>query len=178
MGFKSRFIIYWLPAVLGLALVFWMSSGTFSAKNTGSLIKPALSFLAPEISPHQAAVIHVWVRKSGHLFEYFLLGLLLFRAFRGPSESFSWRPSLFALLALIFLAAGEEFHQSLVPTRSASPVDVGIDAAGGMLAQVATALRFTFKEKIQRRSSPSGICKIYLADLNLQPQPVSRSTRL
>jgi len=34
----------------------------------------------------------------------------------------------------VLWAATDEFHQSLVPTRTASFMDVGIDTAGGILA--------------------------------------------
>jgi VanZ family protein len=148
MTFRKNLIKYWLPTVLALSIVFWMSSGTFSARNTAPLIKPIVSFLAPEIPSQQVGLIHSLIRKAGHFTEYFILGLLLFRAFRGRfSRSFSWRCSFLAVVVVVLWAASEEFHQYFIPTRSSSAVDVGIDAAGGVLAQFVSALRCSFREK-------------------------------
>ena len=129
-----------------MALVLWMSTGTFSEANTSSFIKTVIRFLVPEISPRKAYVIHDFIRKLGHVTEYFILGLLLFRAFRGSSnESFNWRWPLSALSVVVLWAAGDEFHQFFIPTRTASPVDVGIDTAGGMFAQVVSAWRYLYR---------------------------------
>lgn len=155
MTFKKNFMKYWLPAVLGLGFVFWMSSATFSDRNTGLLIKPIVSFLAPEIPSQQVGMIHSLIRKMGHLTEYFILGLLLFRAFRGRSnEPFSWRWSLGAVVVVVLWAASEEFHQYFIPTRSSSAVDVGIDAAGGVLAQFVSASGAFIKQRSSKVSFP------------------------
>jgi VanZ family protein len=113
-----------------------MSTGTFSAENTFSVVRAVLDFLFPRLGPHQAATIHVIIRKAAHVFEYFILGLLLLRAFRAGSRgTWKWRWSFFAIICLILWSLGDEFHQSFVPTRTASMTDVAIDAAGGVLAQ-------------------------------------------
>jgi VanZ family protein len=43
--------------------------------------------------------------------------------------------------AVALWALDDEFHQSFVPTRTASIMDVTIDTAGGALAQVVGAFR-------------------------------------
>ena len=84
---------------------------------------------------------HATIRKGAHVAEYFVLGLLLFRAFRVSSTgAWKWRWALLAVMGVVVWALGDEFHQSFVPTRTASMVDVGIDTAGGILAQVISAL--------------------------------------
>ena len=148
MPFQQYFVKYWLPVVLGMCFIFWMSTETFSSRNTSSLVTTILRFLVPEISSQETALIHAFIRKSGHVIEYFILGLLLFRAFRGGSNtSFNWRWSLFALTVVVLWAAGDEFHQFFIPTRRACAVDVGIDTAGGMFAQVVGALRHLYRMK-------------------------------
>jgi VanZ family protein len=117
-----------------------MSTETFSTQNTFSLIETVLRFLVHEISSKEIGLIHAFIRKAGHVIEYFILGLLLFRAFRGGSiASWNWRWSFFAVIVVVLWAASDEFHQSFVPTRTASVVDVGIDTAGGILAQFVSA---------------------------------------
>jgi VanZ family protein len=44
------------------------------------------------------------------------------------------------MIGVALWALGDEFHQSFVPTRTASMADVAIDTAGGVLAQFAAAL--------------------------------------
>ena len=113
-----------------------------------------LRFLAPKISSQEINLIHGLIRKAAHLIEYFILGLLLVRAFRGDfTESWKWRWSFFAVMVLILWATTDEFHQSFVTTRTASTLDVCIDAAGGMLAQLVCALWHRYRRKEFRRRS-------------------------
>jgi VanZ family protein len=124
-----------------MSFIFWMSTGTFSAENTSLIIEPILHFLMPSISPERMAMIHGIIRKLGHVTEYFILGVLLFRAFRGGSEelrNLQWAFS--SLLVVVLYAASDEFHQSFVLTRTASLFDVGIDTLGGILAQSVSIL--------------------------------------
>lgn len=119
-----------------MSFIFWMSTGTFSAQNTSLIIEPILHFLMPSISPENVAMIQGVIRKLGHVTEYFILGILLFRAFRGGSNELrSMRWAFSSLLVVVLYAASDEFHQSFVPARTASLFDVGIDTLGGILAQ-------------------------------------------
>ena len=148
MTFNRNFIKYWLPVVFWMAFIFWMSTETFSSENTFSWLEMVLGFLIPKISSQELSLIHVVIRKAGHVIEYFVLGLLLFRTFRGNSISlWNWRWSFFAVIAVALWAAGDEFHQSFVSSRTASVVDVGIDTVGGILAQVVAALWHCFRKK-------------------------------
>ena len=131
-----------------MGFIFWMSTGTFSSENTSSVLELVLRFLVPEISAPEVDLVHGLFRKAGHLFEYFLLGFLLFRAFRADSiAAWNWRWAFWATLLLVFWAASDEFHQSFVPTRTASIIDVGIDSAGGILAQFASTLWYRQRKK-------------------------------
>ena len=141
MNYKMVFK-FWFPVILWVGCIFWMSTGTFSASNTSRIIEPILRYLMPYISETDVQLIHGIIRKLSHVIEYFVLGLLLFRAFRGNSNDMkTWRWILYSLLALALLAAGDEFHQSFVSTRSASLIDVGIDMLGGFFAQCSMLLR-------------------------------------
>ena len=145
---SQNFGKYWLPVILWMSFIFWFSTETFSAENTSFLVEKILPFLIPGISSEEAAWIHTFIRKAGHVTEYFILGLLAFRALRGGSTaSWNWRWSFFSLIVVMLWAAIDEFHQSFVPTRSASPVDVGIDITGGILAQFVIALCYRYRKK-------------------------------
>jgi len=113
-----------------------MSTGTFSAQNTSLIIEPILHFLMPSSSPEKVPMIHGVIRKLGHVTEYFILGILLFRAFRGGSKELrNLRWAFSSFLVVVLYAASDEFHQSFVSTRVASLFDVGSDTLGGILAQ-------------------------------------------
>ena len=107
-----EFIIYWLPALIQMALIFYFSSQPEGSKVLESFPTP------PGI---------------GHLVGYAILGFLLYRAFnRGL---FGWNV-LAARNAFIFgfiYAVSDEIHQLFVPGRQASIADVGIDTAGILL---------------------------------------------
>jgi VanZ family protein len=136
-----RFLKYWLPVILVMLFIFYMSTGTFSSTNTALIIEPLLRFLVPSISEQTVDLIHRIIRKCGHLAEYFFLGTLLFRAFRGGSrESRVWQWILGSGVVVVLYAISDEFHQSFEITRTASSIDVAIDTAGGMVAQIVCAV--------------------------------------
>ncbi len=141
MTLNRNFIKYWLPVMFWMAFIFWMSTETFSSENTFSWMEMVLGLLIPKISSQELGLINAVIRKAGHVIEYFILGLLLFRTFSSSSISpWSWRWSFFAVMVVVLWAVSDEFHQSFVPTRTASAVDVGIDTAAGILAQFVGAL--------------------------------------
>ena len=134
--------------ILWMSLIFWCSTGIFSDAHTIILVKKILPFLFPAISPETSRMIHLFLRKAAHVTEYLVLGLLVFRALRGGSAaSWNWRWSFCSLVVIMLCAAIDELLQSLVPTRSASIVDVGIDIAGGILAQFVIAIVYRFRKK-------------------------------
>lgn len=137
----KKFIVYWLPVILWMGTIFWMSTGMFAPEHTSRYIVPFLRFLFPSLLPQDLLMIHGVIRKSGHVIEYFILGLLLFRAFRSGSSRV-WRPrwAICAILGVVLYAVTDEYHQSFTDERMASLMDVGIDSAGGILSQISIML--------------------------------------
>jgi VanZ family protein len=78
-----------------------------------------------------------------HLGGYFVLGLLAVRAFgRGlPPQERSGAYLLGPLLAFLY-AVTDEWHQSFVPGREASGLDLLADAMGASLAAAMVSLRW------------------------------------
>ncbi len=141
MSFSRDFIKYWLPVILCAFAIFWMSTETFSSEHTFSVVRAIINFLVPRLSGEKVDLIHAIIRKLAHVVEYLILGFLLFRAFRGRSNVWwNWRWFFLASIIVLLLAASDEFHQYFVSTRTASIVDVGIDAVGGILGQFASVL--------------------------------------
>jgi VanZ family protein len=118
------FLKYWLPLLAWMILVFVGSTDLLSAEHTSRFIGPFIRWFAPGVSDATIASIQLVVRKCAHITEYAILAALLYRALA------RFAPALF--VAAIY-AALDEFHQSFVATRTASPWDVAIDCLGAIL---------------------------------------------
>jgi len=94
------------------------------------------AILPNSIEPSLFERIHFAVRKAGHVIEYAIFGLLLFRAIRGGRTGWSWRWALGAIAIAAVYAMTDEWHQSFVPSRTPSVWDVLIDTTGAALGQV------------------------------------------
>ena len=116
---RRRRVAAWLPAIAWAGLIF-----AFSAQ-------PNLRFLSD-------ASLDCLVRKAGHMAVFGILALLLWRALAGTS---AWRrPWAWALVFAVLYAITDEFHQGFVAGRHESAVDVGIDAAGAVIAVVGAGI--------------------------------------
>ena len=124
----------WIPVVLWAILISTFSTDIFSSRITSRFIVPALRWLFPHASMDTIELLHHLIRKGAHVFEYFFFGTLLFRAIRGSGRGWTirWAASTIALAAVY--AAGDEFHQSFVPSRGASPWDALLDTAAAATA--------------------------------------------
>jgi VanZ family protein len=76
------------------------------------------------------------MRKLAHVTEYAILSYFWFRAFNQGGRTWSPRSAVWALAFSITYALLDEYHQTFVPSRTASLVDVGIDSLGALTAQV------------------------------------------
>ena len=124
---------HWLPPVLWMGVIMFLSTDTASAEHTGELLLPVLRWLLPWASPGDLDAIHGLVRKGAHLTEYAILAALWYRAFtsgrRLSARAAGWRAFGISLV----WAALDEWHQAFLPSRTSSAADVGIDGAGAAL---------------------------------------------
>ena len=114
-----------------MALMFFGSTDLMSAEHTSRFLTPFLRWLNPEISPGAIDHIHLLLRKGAHVTEYAILTGLLFRALRGSVVGFWWRAAVAFVPALVF-AAVDEYHQSLIPSRTGGVGDVFVDYCGAI----------------------------------------------
>jgi VanZ family protein len=103
----------------------------------------AIFFLSAQPSTGEHPWWEVIVRKFGHVTGYALLTALWVWALRGMAR----RPVLLAACISFAYACTDEFHQTYVSGRTGTPVDVGVDAAGIVLAAWLLS---------RRRPSPAG----------------------
>jgi len=127
----GRFLSRYLPLVVWLAFISFASTDSFNAANTSRIIAPLVLWLFPDTSPETLATIHFITRKIAHFTEYAILGFMAARAFRVHQRWF-----LISLALIVVYALIDEYHQSFVPSRTASIFDSFIDMAGGISALV------------------------------------------
>jgi VanZ family protein len=138
-GLKLRFFLKsWLPVLLWMTVIFSASADAKSYQHSSTLFEPLLRWLFPKMPESQADEIHHLFRKCGHLTEYAILSLLLWRAIRASAKNktpkWRWDEAGLALSIVFLYAASDEFHQIYVPTRTPLISDVIIDASGGAIA--------------------------------------------
>ena len=130
-----RFVSYYLPLLAWLAFISFASSDNFNSGNTSRIIGPLILWLFPNTKPETLAVIHFITRKIAHFTEYAILGFLAARPFRtSPRPAISQRWFLICATLVVVYALIDEYHQSFVPSRTASIFDSMIDMAGGLTA--------------------------------------------
>jgi hypothetical protein len=112
-------VVAWFPAIAGAGLIFMFSA------------QPNLRFL-PD------ADMDFLVRKAGHIAVFGILALLAWRAL--ATTTALRRPWAPALVFAALYAITDELHQGFVAGRHPSPVDVGIDATGALIAVVAAGI--------------------------------------
>lgn len=108
----SKFIKYWIPAIIYAIVIFY-----FSSLNGQDL---------PEFFPSQSIL--------AHLIEFAVFALLIGRAVKGYwrdlpyPRRFSW-----VIVISLILALSDEWHQAFVAGRDACGFDFFLDAVGSLI---------------------------------------------
>lgn len=131
-----------LPAILMMYVIYSFSaqtgevSGQLSYKISYKIVETKNQLLNENKSSAELAVsadtIHFYVRKAGHMTEYFLLAV----AISFPLYVYGVRGIWLVILAGIIcvgFAGLDEYHQSFVTDRGPSLRDVGIDSIGALI---------------------------------------------
>ena len=127
------FVGYWLPPLSWMALIWSVSSDVGSPDRSAGLFAWVASVLVPWVTPAQIALVHLVVRKFGHVVEYAILAALWFRTLYAGRRLPSASSALTALAISVSWAIVDEVHQSFVPSRNASSLDVILDSTGATL---------------------------------------------
>ncbi len=127
----------WLPVLLGILMIVVESTEWLGAEHTSGPLRMIWQAIFGQVSEPQWQIIHHYIRKSGHFFGYGFIGLAWLRAWwlTLPRSHF-FPDAMLALLGTALIAASDEFHQSFVPNRTASPWDVLIDCSGAITLQL------------------------------------------
>jgi VanZ family protein len=109
----SSAIIYWLPAIGYMGLIFFLSS----------------------LPSHELKISKEIPDYILHVIEYFLCCIFLLLGYaKGIKEHFTKKAYFIAVIISTLYALSDEFHQSFVPTRDANIRDIAADIIGSLLA--------------------------------------------
>jgi VanZ family protein len=128
----------WLPVALAVGVICVESTGTFSAEHTSSWLRPVFERVFGAFQDSTWDEFHHLLRKSGHFVGYGTVAFTFLRAWlhtlgrRGVGSLAAWRveASVLAVFSTAIVASGDEFHQTFLPGRTGTPVDVLLDTAG------------------------------------------------
>jgi VanZ family protein len=122
-------LIVWGPVVVMMLLIFVFSAQPKSAP-------PAhrdgvyFSGVMPIFTGH---TLDTLVKKAAHMAGYGLLGVLIMRGFLAQGTS-AREAAYFAILLAVCYALTDELHQTFVPGRHSTVLDIGFDYVGAASA--------------------------------------------
>ena len=128
----------WLAAGLWLAVIAIESTAYLSSEYTSRFLYPILHLLLG-LDWARFAVWHHYIRKTGHFVGYFVLSVLLFRAWKATLRmpaawALRWSGIAFFMSALV--ASLDEWHQTYLPSRTGAVSDVLLDSSAALTAQI------------------------------------------
>jgi VanZ family protein len=150
---NSGWLARWWPAVAWAAVIFFFSTAAFRSDETSRILVPILRWIFPHAARETLLAIHDFLRKCGHVTEYFMLSLLILRGIRAGRRETHLAWALAAIALVAGYAVLDELHQSFTPGRGGLELDdVLLDTASGAAAQAIAALLalWTYVRKRQR----------------------------
>ena len=126
---------YWFPAIFVAILISVFSTQYFAAERTGGVILPLLHWLFPWATHRMLHLFNSGIRKAAHVAEFGIFSITVFRGIRAGRSGWKFNWAFATLVIAGLYAALDEWHQSFVLLRHATPRDVAIDAFGALLAQ-------------------------------------------
>ena len=122
--------------MIWMGVIFSASTSLGSPRHTSRFIIPILLWLDPHMSAETIELVHTIVRKSAHVCEYAMFGILVWRLVRLDPAFSSVGAARRCWLVILFsalYASTDEFHQIFVPTRHPAVHDVMLDTCGAAL---------------------------------------------
>jgi len=132
-----------------MAVIAIESTNYLSSENTSRILYPILHFLFNMDWQH-FKVWHHYIRKTGHFVGYFILSVLLFRAWKASLRvPTGWviRWAAIAFLMSVLVASLDEWHQSFLPSRTGVFSDVVLDSSAALTAQIVILFYWSRKSR-------------------------------
>lgn len=150
-------IILWVPAVIWMSVIFYMSAQPAAESNSLSkvIIERIIETLGRIFSIDVETItsnnlvsqLNHCVRKSAHFIIYFILGILV--AFVLVKNDLKHKVFCITFLFCVLFAISDEIHQLFVPGRGGMLEDLTLDSLGALTGIV---FYFLAKKSERRRS--------------------------
>ncbi|HXN65431.1 MAG TPA: VanZ family protein [Candidatus Acidoferrales bacterium] len=127
----------WGPVIVWACVISTFSTHLFTSEHTESVVIPVLRWLLPHAPLRELLRIHAFLRKCGHVVEFFIFSVLVMRGFRAGRREWRWGWALWTLFICACVASLDEFHQYFVLGRTATPWDSLLDTTAAAAALVA-----------------------------------------
>ena len=155
------FLCFLLLANMALIFAFSAQSGEQSGATSSRLTQMLLTAVRPDwqelSAPEQARILDATetvVRKAAHMIEFGSLGLLFLLLLATWEDGYLFLKYLLSLAFVLFYAATDELHQTMVAARAGQLQDVLIDLGGALLLCTA-ALPYLLKKQTRDGGTPS-----------------------
>jgi VanZ family protein len=143
----------WWPVALAICVIAVESSALLGADKTSGPLRWVWEHVFGQVTNQRWAILHHYIRKTGHFVGYGTMGLLWLRAWwmSLPRAGFLLDATL-ALLGTALVASADEFHQSFLPSRTGVPSDVLLDCSGAIVLQLVVylILRIRWPKRLAR----------------------------
>lgn len=148
-----RKIIKIILIVLWCSLIFMFSNdtgGTSTKKSDGLIVRTVEKVIKRSLSSEEKDRVLKYfvvpVRKSAHLFIYFILGFLIISLLR-EYRNIDMKVVFLAVFLAFLYACSDEVHQLFVRGRSGQVKDVFIDTFGALLGVLLYSLIYRFRRR-------------------------------
>jgi VanZ family protein len=139
---RRRLLLAWGLFVGFSLFVLFLGGSRFNAEETSGILSPLLQLLFPDLTASDRYLLHLKVRKTAHVIEYAVLGLLALRATLLTLRTAVARVAAVALLLATLVATTDETRQAFLENRTGSWRDVALDVSGaGVAVGLALAVR-------------------------------------
>jgi VanZ family protein len=155
---KIKQLLTWVEVVAWIGFILYLSGESFSASRTWIALNYWVDYLRVSVNYSTLILIHFGIRKMAHFTEFFVLGLLLFKAFLGTLEESRSKVVWWVAGTGLICALGDEAHQLLFMSRTPSLWDSLLDFSGVLASQFFIIFRGRFSQsKLARagRDEPS-----------------------
>lgn len=148
---KKAFLL-WMLVLTWMCVIFYFSSKPISESHAQSyFILEIANKVLNSLGIHSQIVndaVNFILRKTAHISEYAVLGVLLYTALLNSNIRRKKAVFVCALVICILYSTSDEIHQIFVQGRSASIADVMIDTIGSCLGLIAIVVCRAWKKKI------------------------------
>ncbi len=138
----------YIPALIWMAVIFVLSTPSFSSALTSGIISRTLDFFDIEYNAYSLNEIDFFVRKAAHVTVYSILAVLWFKGLVKGTRMSIAKAALTVLAISVLWAASDEFHQYLEGGQRTGKVsDVMLDSTAAALSLAVIAPIVNKKKK-------------------------------